>query len=359
MGRGTKRSLADFPVQAARVAPVTKRMLAYFIDRSVMGADASSAEEKLLQYFITSPATNKKGNLTKAAITFNHDVSNNKAANKTTKKHLRLRVKYFCGDVQAQTAYSEFNADRGACIMDINLYTCHLTASIQHTTIDATLDKATGIADPVSGEFQKGSKKTALLLLKQLLLKVKGYNSMIMNGRDYRNLTNSLAKDEIRKDGLSVFSYTAQQLLHVTSLLGWLVNHNTRGDVSPGILSMSIAVAHCLRALSFAVDPLIYGKKKDHYHIFNDHFVAILLATLSPWILFCEGAFEAHLRALEKKYIKMTSRKIAQQATTVQTIAHLHAILQGAYLDVSSRSLASSLITAIIHMLLISSLFRV
>jgi hypothetical protein len=223
--------------------------------------------------------------------------------------------------------------------MDSGVYMCHICKSVQEAIIDSSLDSI-GIYCERKHTFN--NKAQALQLVRPVLYKVKGFNHMMLNGRDLRGLsirlTDAFVTDLRSPSNQRLAPYTTQQLMHASSLLGWVVYHDGGGDLKDGTISLAIAVLTIIHVLGMKTDPNILSRKTDHFHVLLCHFVKELIGTLTYPIVMDEGAFEAHLRMLEKKLMKITSRQFAKSQEVLNTIAHLYAIVQGARLDVSLSS---------------------
>jgi hypothetical protein len=260
------------------------------------------------------------------------------------KDYLTKRIQYGGGDVTKLPIHATWHHEFGRSIIDLHLYICHILKSVDSSVVDCVLANCIGIVDETTQEFKRGTAEGARVILNATLHKVKSFNHMHLNGRDWRRLI-SLLIVPVRPPQVppvspepplprTYISHTGQCLLEAASYLGWAFYHDDGGDLSDGHISQLIVTVMTLQTVGPIASTSLFGVKKDHWHQCFDHVVEEVLSSYTPLKIFDEGLMEANLRTVEKANWKLCSRRLKDEPDAAMKLAKIHGISQGTYLQV-------------------------
>jgi hypothetical protein len=263
---------------------------------------------------------------------------------KAMKEYLIKRIEYGGGDVTKLPIHADWHRDFGRSIIDLHLYICHILKSVHSSVVDCILANCIGIYDETTKAFKRGTAEEARELLNATLRKVKSFNHMHLNGRDWRQIISLLIASSrpvkvppVLADmplPRAYISHTGQCLLEAGSYLGWAFYHDGGGDLSDGHVSQLIVTVMILQTIGPIASTSLFSVKKDHWHQCLNHVIEQALADYTPLKLFDEGLMEANLRIVEKANWKLCSRRLADEHDAAMKVAKIHAISQGTYLQV-------------------------
>ncbi len=142
--------------------------------------------------------------------------------------------------------------------------------------------------------------------------------SQTMNCRDWRNVFVQEFEfwtapvpgkvDDFQPQFQPLLSAAARCLKKIAEYISWATMVNSDGDVAPREAALFVASCHAWDRLSRRLD-VKHGHRlqyKSHMRILARHLPAMLLSTMTPFIVLCEGMFERHLAMFEKKLMKTT-----------------------------------------------------
>jgi hypothetical protein len=323
-----------------------------------------SAPQENVLHRVAATQCMHMGKPTKIAVAFTKRMKSGGVITKAMQEYLIKRIEYGGGDVTKLPIHANWHRKFGRSIIDLHLYICHILKSVDSSLVDCVMANCIGVTDEITQVFKRFTTEEARVILNATLRIVKSFNHMHLNGRDWRRIISLLVASRPPPQVPSVqalpgqappvqvppvlhdlplpeqvlprtyISHTGQCLLEAASYLGWAFFHDGGGDLSDGHISQLIVTIMILQTVGPNASTSLFSVKKDHWHQCLNHVVEQALMNYTPLKLFDEGLMEANLRIVEKALYKLCSRRLKDEGNTAMRIAKIHAIIQGAYLQV-------------------------
>jgi hypothetical protein len=307
IGATPRRGLPEFASQYTNIKKCTAIMREYL----KRGRHPKSSPEESVLHQVATIQSKHLGQPTQVAIAFTERMADpTKKLTKEMKGYLDKRIQYGGGDVTKLPIHANWHPDSGRPIIDLHLYICHILKSVDSSVVDCVLKNCIGVCDEFTQGFKSGTGEAARVLLNPTLHKVKSFNHMHLNGRDWRRII-SLLILAIRPPQVppvlvelplprTYISHTGQCLLEAASYLGWSFYHDDGGDISDGHISQLIVTVIILQTVGPIASTSLFSVKKDHWHQCLNHVIEQALSSYTPYKLFDEGLFEANLRTVQR-----------------------------------------------------------
>jgi hypothetical protein len=341
IGAAPRRDLREFTTQHTNIKKSITIMRDYL---KTNRHPKSSPQESVLHQVATIQSTHL-GTPTQIAVAFTERMADSsKNLTKEMRVYLDKRIQYGGGDVTKLPIHTTWHREFGSSIIDLHLYICHILKSVDSSVVDCVLQNCIGVPAEFGPDFKRGTGDAARVLLNPTLHKVKSFNHMHLNGRDWRRIISLLVTDipppqvspidPVLPLPNTYVSHTGQCLLEASSYLGWAFYHDDGGDLSDGHISQLIITVMILQTIGAIASSSLFSVKKDHWHQCLNHVVEQALSSYTPYKLFDEGLMEANLRTVEKANWKLCSRRLKDLHLAAMKVAKLHAISQGTYIQV-------------------------